>query len=65
MSKFIFALAATALLPSALAASYNLVDNWTGGAFLSDFTWEAIADPTHGRVSVNFTGVAVISLMIM
>lgn len=52
MRSAALALAATALFPSVFAATYNLADNYTGGAFLSDFTWEAIADPTAGRVSV-------------
>nr|2CL2_A Chain A, PUTATIVE LAMINARINASE [Phanerodontia chrysosporium]2W39_A Chain A, PUTATIVE LAMINARINASE [Phanerodontia chrysosporium]2W52_A Chain A, PUTATIVE LAMINARINASE [Phanerodontia chrysosporium] len=32
-------------------ATYHLEDNWVGSAFLSTFTHEAIADPTHGRVN--------------
>lgn len=39
-------------VPSALAATYNLVDNILGTAFLTTFNFEAISDPTHGRVSV-------------
>lgn len=52
MRSAIFTLAATALFPSALAATYGLTDNYIGSSFLSTFTWEAIADPTAGRVSV-------------
>jgi hypothetical protein len=33
------------------AVFYTLTDNWVGSAFLNQFTWEAIADPTHGRVN--------------
>ncbi|PVG02130.1 hypothetical protein CPB86DRAFT_811635 [Serendipita vermifera] len=33
------------------AVFYTLTDNWVGSAFLDQFTWEAIADPTHGRVN--------------
>ena len=33
-----------------LAATYHLSDNHVGADFLSTFTHEAIADPTHGRV---------------
>ncbi|KAG8814593.1 hypothetical protein FRC17_001062 [Serendipita sp. 399] len=35
----------------AQAASYRLTDNWVGSSFLSEFTWENIPDPTHGRVN--------------
>lgn len=42
------------LLPSLIAtvraATYSLSDNIVGTDFLSAFTHEAIADPTHGRV---------------
>nr|BAC67687.1 putative laminarinase [Phanerodontia chrysosporium] len=44
-------LVAAALIPSSYAATYHLEDNWVGSAFLSTFTHEAIADPTHGRVN--------------
>ncbi|KAG9053192.1 hypothetical protein FS842_008542 [Serendipita sp. 407] len=33
------------------ASFYLLTDNWVGTSFLSEFTWENIADPTHGRVN--------------
>ncbi|EKM60723.1 glycoside hydrolase family 16 protein [Phanerochaete carnosa HHB-10118-sp] len=42
---------AAALIPSTYAATYQLSDNWIGSAFLNTFTFEAIADPTHGRVN--------------
>ncbi|ETW76293.1 glycoside hydrolase family 16 protein [Heterobasidion irregulare TC 32-1] len=35
----------------ALAALYSLSDNFQGSAFFNDFSFEAIADPTHGRVN--------------
>ncbi|KAF4601521.1 hypothetical protein EYR38_006175 [Pleurotus pulmonarius] len=38
------------LAPSAFAATYNLVDNILGTAFLTTFNFQAISDPTHGRV---------------
>lgn len=34
----------------AFAATYNQAANIQGNAFYSDFTFEAIADPTNGRV---------------
>ncbi|KAA1476410.1 2 beta-glucan [Dentipellis sp. KUC8613] len=34
-----------------LAATYSLSDNFQGNAFFSDFSFQAIADPTHGRVN--------------
>ncbi|KDQ51418.1 glycoside hydrolase family 16 protein [Jaapia argillacea MUCL 33604] len=39
------------LLPSALAATYSLSDNYVGESFLTGFTHEAIVDPTNGRVT--------------
>ncbi|THH11275.1 hypothetical protein EW145_g754 [Phellinidium pouzarii] len=33
------------------AASYGLSDNFVGSGFLSGFSFEAIADPTNGRVN--------------
>ena len=44
-----FAFLAT-FLPSALAATYPLTDTFIGNQFLSGFQWQAIGDPTHGRV---------------
>ena len=43
-------LVATALTPNAYAATYNLEDSWISNAFLNTFVFEAIPDPTHGRV---------------
>ncbi|KAF5389511.1 hypothetical protein D9757_004195 [Collybiopsis confluens] len=35
----------------ALAATYSVADTYIGQAFLNDFSLQAIADPTHGRVN--------------
>jgi len=43
-------LALVAQYPLALAALYDLTDNWQGGSFWDNFLFEAIDDPTHGRV---------------
>lgn len=32
------------------AATYRLSDSFVGSSFFDNFQWEAIADPTHGRV---------------
>ena len=40
----------SALVSSALGATYPLKDKFVGQDFLSGFCHEAIADPTHGRV---------------
>ncbi|TFK24816.1 glycoside hydrolase family 16 protein [Coprinopsis marcescibilis] len=34
-----------------LAATYSLSDNIVGSGFYNSFDWEAIPDPTHGRVA--------------
>ncbi|KAK1221539.1 hypothetical protein PQX77_015658 [Marasmius sp. AFHP31] len=39
------------LLPSVLAASYSQQDNIVGSGFNDAFNYEAISDPTHGRVN--------------
>ncbi|KAI0698253.1 putative laminarinase [Cytidiella melzeri] len=44
-------LIACPLIPTALAATYGLSDNFVGASFLSGFVHEAIADPTGGRVN--------------
>lgn len=36
-----------------LAATYSRTSSLTGNGFLDAFTWQAIADPTHGRVYVT------------
>lgn len=41
---------AVSSISRALAATYHLSDNHIGSDFLSTFTHQAIADPTHGRV---------------
>lgn len=50
---------ASAVLPGALAATYQLTDNHVGEDFLSSFIHQAIADPTHGRVNYVDQGTAV------
>jgi hypothetical protein len=47
------AVAALALAPSAMAEVWTLKDTFIGPSFLTGFTHEAIADPTHGRVYVQ------------
>ena len=42
--------AVSALVSSALGATYNIKDKFVGEDFLTGFTHQAIADPTHGRV---------------
>ncbi|KZT57967.1 glycoside hydrolase family 16 protein [Calocera cornea HHB12733] len=42
---------ALALAGTAVATTYNIHDTFIGSEFLSGFTWEAIADPTNGRVN--------------
>lgn len=37
-------------LPLVLGATYLLTDNIIGKTFYTNFDWEAIPDPTHGRV---------------
>ncbi|KAI0757393.1 2 beta-glucanase [Daedaleopsis nitida] len=41
----------SALCTSALGATYNAKDSFVGQDFLTGFTHQAIADPTHGRVN--------------
>jgi hypothetical protein len=33
-----------------MGAKYSLSDNIVGDGFYSAFEWQAISDPTHGRV---------------
>ncbi|KAF9236017.1 glycoside hydrolase family 16 protein [Melanogaster broomeanus] len=42
---------AVAVASSASAATYSRTSNLVGQSFLNAFTWQAIADPTHGRVN--------------
>jgi hypothetical protein len=52
--RFSTALAAlAAALPLARAALYLVEDSFVGTDFLRNFNWEAIEDPTHGRVCVR------------
>lgn len=48
MRSYLVLLAAA--LPTALASTYSIADTYIGSNFLTGFTHEAIADPTHGRV---------------
>ncbi len=57
LSLFILAMRSTAVLfavsalvSSALGATYPKKDTFVGKDFLTGFSHEAIADPTHGRV---------------
>lgn len=36
------------------AATYSLRDNIVGSSFFDSFEWQAIDDPTHGRVWVCY-----------
>ncbi|KAG2017370.1 glycosyl hydrolase family 16 [Coprinopsis cinerea AmutBmut pab1-1] len=38
------------LLPAVQAAPYSIAENIVGEGFYSAFDWQAISDPTHGRV---------------
>jgi hypothetical protein len=42
-----------AMMPLVRAAPYFIEDSFVGKDFLRNFNWEAIPDPTHGRV--NYT----------
>lgn len=44
-------LLALLIIPTARGIDYALTDNWVGSSFLNEFTWEAIPDPTNGRVN--------------
>lgn len=46
---FLFAIHLTNLV-SVYAATYTLEDNIVGPDFYDAFEWQAIDDPTHGRV---------------
>lgn len=48
-----FVLILSALVIQALASTYGISDNIIGSSFLNFFDFEAIQDPTHGRVSVT------------
>ncbi|KAF8152572.1 glycoside hydrolase family 16 protein [Crassisporium funariophilum] len=53
MKASVLSAAAFALssITPALGATYSLSDNIVGSGFYSAFDWQAIADPTHGRVN--------------
>lgn len=55
-------LAAVALTPGALSATYQISDTFIGTSFLDGFSHEAISDPTHGRVYVQFISFVILSL---
>lgn len=44
-----FGVIASSIL-STTARSYSLTDNWVGQSFYNSFSFQAIDDPTHGRV---------------
>ncbi|KIJ09998.1 glycoside hydrolase family 16 protein [Paxillus involutus ATCC 200175] len=44
-------IAAVAVASSASAATYSRTSNLVGQSFLDAFSWQAIADPTNGRVN--------------
>ncbi|KNZ74687.1 putative glycosidase C21B10.07 [Termitomyces sp. J132] len=46
-----FVAAALCFAETVLCATYSLSDSIVGSGFLSNFNFEAIADPTHGRVN--------------
>lgn len=54
----------SAVLPSALGASYGLTDNIVGSGFYSAFSFQNIADPTHGRVWVAYCPISCSALLI-
>ncbi len=50
-SSFLFALFAS-FISSAASVSYSQTDSFVGSQFNNGFSYEAIADPTNGRVYV-------------
>lgn len=50
MFRLSVAIALLSLTAQALGATYGQTDSYVGSGFLSGFSFEAIADPTHGRV---------------
>jgi hypothetical protein len=52
-SSLLYALVAFACLNPALGATYSRSDSVSGSGFLNAFSYQAIADPTHGRVYVG------------
>ncbi|KAF8708398.1 glycoside hydrolase family 16 protein, partial [Rhizoctonia solani] len=51
LAMLALSLATLAAASVARAATYSVTDTFIGSSFLSGFTHEAIADPTHGRVN--------------
>jgi len=50
---------------SGLVSGYSLVDTVIGSTFYSFFDWEAISDPTNGRVYVNQTRISFFPLILV
>ncbi|CAE6419931.1 unnamed protein product [Rhizoctonia solani] len=50
-TMFALSFATLAVASVAQAATYSVSDSFIGSSFLTGFTHEAIADPTHGRVN--------------
>jgi hypothetical protein len=50
-NSYTLLLASLLVVPAVRGVDYALTDNWEGSSFLNEFTWEAIADPTNGRVN--------------
>jgi hypothetical protein len=50
MHLAILASALVALASKTLAATYSIADNVVGNGFYDAFQFQAISDPTHGRV---------------
>lgn len=51
-SALLHALLALACVSPALGGTYSRTDSVSGSGFLDAFSYEAIPDPTHGRVFV-------------
>ncbi|KIJ63545.1 glycoside hydrolase family 16 protein [Hydnomerulius pinastri MD-312] len=49
--RLLTCMVAVAVASAASAATYSRTSNLVGQSFLNAFTWQAIADPTHGRVN--------------
>ena len=52
-----FSVISLAQIPAILGATYTLSDTIVGNAFYDAFSWQAISDPTHGRVYGLFTSI--------
>ncbi|KAJ6615140.1 laminarinase [Mycena sp. CBHHK59/15] len=51
LSAIFGSLSLLSLAPLALGVAYKQTDNISGAGFLSAFSYQAISDPTHGRVN--------------